>query len=227
MTQRPHAVGILCGSGPEAGIDLWQAVLDETRRAAGDRYRGDMDAPATLVVSDPRLGASMDLPSTAQPVRAALIEGAAQLAATCDRWAIACNTLNVFVDDIEASGHGRGLVPFQTAVAAAVAAAGTPVTVLGARPVASMGSWSPYEQLEGAVPLDSDRIEALHELILDAKRIGLDHPSLPGRLDRLIGPSGDTTFVLACTELPPIATRLEGRRWINPTVEVARQLVIG
>ena len=120
----PATIGIVAGSGPEAGIDLWQKVLAAARRRLGEQYRGDVDAPRVVIVSEPALGASMDLPATDLAVGAALDATAADVAARCDVWAIACNTLNVYADRLRATSGPGELVAFQDVLAEWVAAAG-------------------------------------------------------------------------------------------------------
>ena len=42
---RRRTIGIITGSGPEAGIDLWVKVLDANKRLLGEGFQGDLDAP--------------------------------------------------------------------------------------------------------------------------------------------------------------------------------------
>lgn len=39
-------IGLIAGSGPEAGVDLWQKVIEETKALLGERYTGDLDGAA-------------------------------------------------------------------------------------------------------------------------------------------------------------------------------------
>jgi hypothetical protein len=57
-------VGILSGSGPEAGHDLLGRVIALTREQLGAEFHGDVDALSVRLVSLPRLGLSMGLPGT-------------------------------------------------------------------------------------------------------------------------------------------------------------------
>ena len=89
----PRRIGIITGSGPEAGLDLWQKVLEENRLAHGLDFRGDIDAPDVTVLSIPELGYSMDLPETTSRVWTALADACERIAPQVDVFAIACNTL--------------------------------------------------------------------------------------------------------------------------------------
>ena len=60
-TRMRPTLGIITGSGPEAGIDLWAKVLRKNMAAFGQDFRGDLDAPRVVVASEPELGLSMDL----------------------------------------------------------------------------------------------------------------------------------------------------------------------
>jgi aspartate racemase len=218
-------IGILTGSGPEAGIDLWQHILDATRHHLGDSFRGDIDAPSVLVVSDPELGASMRLPDTDTEVRRAIDKHAARLDTECDVWAIACNTLNIYVDHLVAAGRGRHLLSFCGVVEELLADRGGTCVILGARPVASLGPWSPYQRVrDRCVPLDDVALDDLHALIERAKVLGVHHPSLPGSLEAIVSSLDADHIVLACTELPPIAARIDDPRFVDVTQAVAQRL---
>ncbi len=54
-------IGIITGSGPEAGIDLWQKTLDINKKILKENFRGDLDAPNVTIYSIPELGYSMEL----------------------------------------------------------------------------------------------------------------------------------------------------------------------
>lgn len=54
-------IGIITGSGPEAGIDLWQKILIENKAILKDKFQGDLDAPNLTIFSVPQLGYSMEL----------------------------------------------------------------------------------------------------------------------------------------------------------------------
>ncbi|MEM9513320.1 MAG: aspartate/glutamate racemase family protein [Actinomycetota bacterium] len=221
-------IGILAGSGPEAGIDLWQAVLTERRAEMGEAYRGDRDAPSVLVRSDPRLGASMAMDETYDEVAPVVVEHAAVLDAACTRWAIACNTLNAVAPDVAAAGHAQQLVTFPAVLGEYLDAHdGDPPVLLGARPVATLGERSPYRHYADSLRTLTERhLDELHELILDVKRIGPPWVGLGERLDALCARTGGSTFLLACTELPLIASP-DDRRLVDLTTLVAQALVVG
>lgn len=219
-------VGILTGSGPEAGIDLWEAVLAERRRSLGDSYRGDIDAPSVLLRSDPRLGLSMDLAAHGETVAAVSIEHAAVLDDECAAWAIACNTINRYVGEIRAAGHGQMLVSFVEVVEQWMATLpSASVALLGAAPVTALGPDSAYRALaDRFVPLPAGLGEELHELIADVKRVGPPFDGLRGRFARLVDSVEADRVLLACTELPLVADE-DDARLVDVTKLVAAALL--
>jgi aspartate racemase len=67
--------------------------------------------------------------------------------------------------------------------------------------------------------------EAVHELILDIKRDGGAAPSHRSRLAALAADFRATHLMLACTELPLVATPVAGKDLIDPTDLLAAALV--
>lgn len=201
-----YDIGILTGSGPDAGIDMWAAILDRWRTALGARYAGDADAPSVLVHSVPELGASMDLARHVDALQPIVLAHAAELDRRCRAWVIACNTLNWFEPAIREANPSTTFVSFRSVVEALVRAQPPASSVLlGARPVAELGPWSPYARLARSLVAPDERILAeTHQLIVDVKRIGAC-TELTTRLDTLCRDLPATQVLLACTELPLIA----------------------
>lgn len=223
------AIGILTGSGPEAGIDLWTKLLHENRRRLGPAFRGDIDAPAVHVVSDPALGLSMELERTEAQVWAALKADAQALDGRAAVYAIACNTLNLFADRLHALALRAQLLSFTEVVGEHLKRSGAQrVCLLGARPVAELGDWSPYRALRAHFdfePLGADATEALHQLIYDIKWRGAAHPGLRERFAALLAGIKSPMVLLACTELPLVAELPGDERLVDVTQLVAEALL--
>lgn len=223
-------IGILAGSGPEAGLDLWSKVLENRRGELADRYRGDIDAPAVVVISEPELGLSMDLANNAETVWAALERAARQLASQVDVWAIACNTLNHFAPQLDGLELDATLITPDGATARYLDAHGLRrIGLLGARPVVELGELSPYTRLVGEYdfdtpsPADRDR---LHRLIEEIKVAGGPSPEHADQLEALVIalPPEAEKVLLACTELPFIEMESQ-RELVDVTALVAAELV--
>ncbi len=226
--QQPRAtLGIITGSGPEAGLDLWAKILRSNQVAMGAGFRGDLDAPRVVVVSEPELGLSMDLAAHDAAVWAAMQRALAVLAPQVDAYAIACNTLNWYAPRIAALGLAAELVSFQSVIERWIARTGVRrVALLGAAPVTALGEWSAYRGLLDHVEIErpADPV-ALHRLIEDVKRLGSDDITLRPRLSALVESLQADVVLLACTELPLIADILTEKTLVDVTDLVAEALV--
>lgn len=95
MKQMTRAsLGIITGSGPEAGLDMWFKILKANKNLMGERFEGDLDAPTVNIISEPQLGLSMELKKNDEKVWQTLSRVANEVALQADYYAIACNTLN-------------------------------------------------------------------------------------------------------------------------------------
>ena len=228
MAQRERpTIGIITGSGPEAGLDLWGKVLSRNQAALKEKFRGDLDAPRTVILSEPLLGLSMELERNAEIVWASLRQTVAAMAVQADTFAIACNTLNWFAPQIKAMNLPAEFVGFQSVVADWLQQSGTKkIGILGAAAVTEMGEWSAYRDLvrHAAVEVPANA-PALHELIYDVKRLGSADPTLRPRLLELIDAMDADTVLLACTELPLIADIDTDKTLVDVTDLVAEALV--
>lgn len=221
------SIGIIAGSGPEAGIDLWAKIIRRNAEALGSSFRGDIDAPRVTVLSEPVLGMSMELPRHEVLVWEALKGTAAAMSVQADHWAIACNTLNWFAPRIAKLGLPTGFVSFQEVLEDWLDKTGlTRIGLLGAAPVTDMGEWSAYRELATKVLVETpaDAV-ALHDLIHDVKRLGSGHASLRPRLLQIVEAMKAESLLLACTELPLIADIPTAKRLVDVTDLVAEALV--
>jgi len=103
-TKKRKVIGIIGGSGPEAGADLFGKILARHRSKMKDSYISDRDAPNILLWSVSELGGprtKVDLEpgnpnGTYDASLKALLETVAKMAPLVDVFGIACNTLHVF-----------------------------------------------------------------------------------------------------------------------------------
>lgn len=219
-------IGIITGSGPEAGVDLWNKVLRANRALLGERYRGDIDAPEAVIFSVPELGLSMELERNDAEVWRHMATTASRLAQHVDHYAIACNTLNYYAKRLAALQLPAALVSVADVVIEHLKAHRVDrVALLGARPVMDLGPWSPYrpllEHVEVEVPAD---VEGLHRIIYDVKRLGGAHADIPERFARVLNGLRSEVVLLACTELPLIPMHGGSRRPIDVTDLLASAL---
>ncbi len=219
-------IGIVAGSGPEAGLDLWRKVLAAARHQQGGDYRGDTDAPRVVVVSEPELGLSMDIEQREADVWTALEATVGQLAAQVDHYAIACNTLHYFAPRLRALDLDAELISVVDVARTYVDEHDLDtVGLLGARQVTELGHWSPYGPLtESATVVTTSRREELHQLIHDVKTHGPDHPGLAEAWAAVVADTPADTLLVACTELPLLPRPPTPKTLVDVTELVAGQL---
>lgn len=220
-------IGIITGSGPEAGLDLWAKILKRNKNVIGQHFEGDLDAPRMVVVSEPLLGLSMDLAGNEEAVWSAMQQSLNILAPQVDAYAIACNTLNWFAPRITELNLSAELVSFQSVLERWIRNSGvTRLALLGAGPVTEMGEWSAYRDLTKLTEVElPGNPEELHVLIEDVKRLGSDDPSLRPRFKQIIDSLASDVLILACTELPLIADIQTEKTLVDVTNLVADELV--
>lgn len=199
-------IGIIAGSGPEAGVDLWAKLLRANRGLLGARYEGDLDAPEVVIFSVPELGLSMELERNDARVWQCLRHAATQLSPHVHYYGIACNTLNYYADRLGALALPAQLVSVGEVVREYVAEQGlTRVALLGARSVTDLGPWSPYRALAQQVAVEvPEDVRALHQIIYDVKARGGDDPDIVERFVCVLSGLKSELVLLACTELPLI-----------------------
>ena len=227
ISSKRKSIGIIAGSGPEAGVDLWSKVIRANQAAFGTAYRGDLDAPRVVVVSEPELGLSMDLAANEEAVWETLRRTIIALAPQVDCYAIACNTLNWYAPRIEALGLAAEFVSFPKVIRSALRARGLDrVALLGAAPVQSLGPWSVYRDLTTDFTVETPaETGPVHRLIEDIKRLGSEAAELRPRLGQILAELQEPTVLLACTELPLIATMASDKELLDVTDLVAEALV--
>lgn len=230
-TSSRKKIGIITGSGPEAGIDLWNKILHANRKLHGDGFRGDLDAPGMTILSEPELGLSMELDANNAAVWDCLRATAEKISHCVDYYAIACNTLNYYQAQLEALQLPAKLVSFADVVQDFLKANRIKrVALLGARPVTDLGPWSHYRSLAAHVDIETLKpalAEQLHQLIYDVKTHGGNSPAITRRFSAILDALESDTVLLACTELPLIPLAANSRhckRLIDVTDLVAHRL---
>lgn len=221
-------IGIITGSGPEAGIDLWTKILQANRRLHGKAFRGDLDAPCMTILSEPALGLSMELDVNDAVVWECLRGAAEKISQCVDCYAIACNTLNYYQPQLDALALPAKLVSFADAATDYLRANRIGrVALLGARPVTDLGPWSHYRTLAAHVDIElpkQEQASELHRLIYDVKSHGGNSPAIARRFGEILGSLESDTVLLACTELPLIAHVETRKQMVDVTDLVAQKL---
>lgn len=221
-----NRIGIITGSGPEAGVDLWTKVLRANRELLGSDYRGDLDAPEVVIFSVPELGLSMELERNDAAVWQAMQRTATHLAAHVDYYGIACNTLNHYADKLADLRLPARLVSVADVVIEYLAAHGIGrVALLGARPVMALGPWSAYRSLRehADIELPAD-LDELHRIIYAVKERGGDQADIVADFAQVLAGLKSEVALLACTELPLITGTFSSPRTVDVTDLLAMAL---
>jgi aspartate racemase len=220
-------IGIITGSGPEAGVDMWTKILAANKKRLGEDFHGDLDTPRVAIISEPKLGLSMELEQNRDAVWHYLKKTAAKLARLVDYYVIACNTLNYFQQKLEKLDLGARLVCFTDVVSDFVRRNHIRrLCLLGARPVIDLGNWSAYRRLPEIVDVEVPAArDQLHQLIYDIKTHGPQADTIALDFKNLLATIQSNTVLLACTELPLIRNVSTDKTLLDVTELVAAKLV--
>jgi aspartate racemase len=227
-SDRRPTIGIIAGSGPEAGIDLWSKILVVNRRLLGEQFRGDIDSPRVVIHSEPLLGHSMDLARNDGVVWDALKRTVQAIAPEVDVFTIACNTLHYYADRIAEECGDAEFLDVGTVVRKQIHGQGASrAALMGAKPVATLDRWSPYHALHREVafetPTDLDR---LHDLIHRIKIAGGDNAGICDDFVEIVAGLESATVFLACTELPLVRASVPGKDIIDVNMLLAEELAL-
>lgn len=222
-------IGIICGSGPEAGIYLWNLIIKKTRILFGDKFEGDIDMPHVLIISDPRLGESMEIRDQTQKNRLweYLDEDIRQIEGQVDYFVIACYTLHVFEPEIIAIPERKKIfVSLIQCLKEALQEIEEPRIALFHASVLSSEKCPLHLNIghlkEIELPVNGSE---MRDLILSVKNNGSDDKDYEEKFAALITACESDTVVLACTELPLINPLNSSKRYINCMDIVAERLV--
>lgn len=220
------SIGVVTGSGPEAGVDLWQKILSVSRSLVGASFCGDLDAPRVRILSDPILGLSMELKKHEAEVWACLRRCISEISQSVVSFGIACNTLHYFQPHIAQMAVSARFVSIVDVVREELRREGVQrVALLGSASVMSNSSWSPYQKLYTEFDLEDVPPPAVHELIYAVKTFGGSASVVKESFARILGSLRAEVVVLACTELPLISLPSGAPRTIDPSLLLATELV--
>lgn len=236
-SKRKKVIGIIGGSGPEAGADLFGKILTLHRKRLGSGYRSDRDAPDILLMSvsgigGPRTAIDIDpnnQTGTYQDSLSALVDAVRKIVPLVDAFAVACNTIHIFEPHIRATLREMGCAPsvFVSMISSSTDAC--------RKVIADDGGVAKISLFGGPVTMDLDGKSSYRSLVEDlgADRVYRPPPSATSVVQRVIWQikehgtvmedgaefheykgllndvvsHGVRVCVLACTELPLIDHR--------------------
>lgn len=230
-------VGIIGGSGPDAGIDLMAKVVRANRAFLGKGV-GDKDAPAMTLMNVPTIGGphgSWDL-TKGTPEYESLLESmksaAREISSVADYFCIACNTLHKVQPDLEQFLAEEKLdcefISIIDTVADYCRDNGVKsLAVMGSKMTTDIKNSSPYAVLGSKVNLVQlpvgvrDSQQSLLELVKSRGPTDLE----ANKLYQTIIDSFDADHVLlGCTEFPLLKADTK-KQLIDPTQLLAERLV--
>jgi len=220
-------IGIITGSGPEAGIDLWQKILKINKEILGKDFNGDLDAPNVTILSVPELGHSMELEKNYHMVWEILEKAVREICKKVDYFVIACNTLNLYSNKIEQIYLKHKFISTYDVVKDyLIDNALHEACIIGALPVIEMKDYSAFKSLKNEfdieVPKDGKKV---HSLIYDLKKEGGETKNVIGKFKDIVCDIKAKNIFLACTELPLISYSSSEKNLIDVTDLLAKKLV--
>lgn len=223
-------LGIITGSGPEAGIDFWNKFLIQNRNYKGKDFSGDLDVPNTYIHSNPLLGLSMDLIKNEKIVWKALKEEILMISKRCDHFVITCNTLHYYQDKIIDFDNESKFISIVSILDNYLQKINIKkkAAILGINTVTNCRSnYSPFKSLFRKYNIEeigSKEVETLHELVKHIKANGVS--SKQWRiLDSIIENIDAHYYFLACTELPLINYKNKSKKIIDLTELLAEAVI--
>ena len=220
-------IGIITGSGPEAGIDLWQKVLYENKLFLKEKYEGDLEAPDLTILSIPELGYSMELEKNYDMVWQTLKKSVEDICTRVDYFVIACNTLNVYENKIEELGYKDKFISTLDIVKDYIEENNlNEIALIGALPVIQMKEYSVFESLNDSFDIEvPKKFEKVQELISNVKKCGGTNHKTINDFRYIVDSLNSKDIFLACTELPLIKLTYRDKNLIDVSQLLAKKLV--
>lgn len=236
---RKGRIGIIGGSGPEAGLDLFSKVLVANRKHLGESYRGDCDGPNVVVTSQAALAGPhgtfdmvpcLERKGSLWTALEAVVE---QLAPQVDYFCICCNTLHFVAPPMLAMMKERGIKARFVSIVDAVGVycrkhGIAAIRVLGSLVTTDVGpaGQSPYKGLQDqgiALGVHRPEQQELQQQTINMiKRCGPENKDAHKMMQSIVDVAGTTPvetneqetchpqgLLLACTEMPLVQHVLE------------------
>jgi aspartate racemase len=221
-----HAIGIVTGSGPEAGLDLWAKILNANRAYRGSEFRGDLDAPRVHICSSPLLGLSMDMQTHEAAVWRELRGILQRMDDLASYICISCYTLHVFEPRIRALNlHAEfvSLIDVVTEHLKSTRPDRVGLLTAGAIPPAECPLQVTLRQhFEVEVVANTSRVR---RLVFAIKSMGPADPGVIREYEEVLSDLESHTIVLGCSELPLVPVDARDRDLVDGTALLAQTLV--
>jgi aspartate racemase len=220
-------IGVIGGMGPQATVDFFQKILDNTR------VERDQDHIHVIIDNNPQIpDRTVFLLGKGESPLKSLVNSAVKLQLMgADLLAMPCNTAHYFYDEIVKFVE----IPFINMideVAAGIRAKNLGVNrvgLLATKGAYSMGIYSRYLQkygIEAVIPPE-EGIEIVGKTIYTIKKdLSLVDPAGINEIIENMRKEGIDTIILGCTELPLIVDKYPmGPDYIDSTAVLAKRAV--
>lgn len=221
------SIGILTGSGPEAGMHLWKMILDNVRRDLGKLYFGDLQAPEFLIHSIPKLGLSMDLEKNKDELWEVIKESLDIMNDKVDVLCLSCNILHFFQRQIENSNFSFQFISLVDTTIDYLKNNGIKkVGFISIPQVLDFSGTSPYHKLSSICEVKlPNNFENVVEIVEKIKQEGFASEDTTSKFKKLVNQLQVDNIVIACTELSLIPiTRSSCIHYIDPMSLLAQKI---
>ena len=228
LKQRRVRIGIITGTGPHAGIDLWNKILFLNRMFLGSEFKGDIDNPEIYIYSLPDLGMSTELSKHENFVWKILKAASKSLEIQVDFFVIACNTLHYFSESILSLNLKADFISIGDVLNEYLTDSKIEqFALLGINSVAKVNKYFPYKNLMDRYEIEKlsfNVIDRLHHLSLNIKRNGINN-SLKEEMLNIINLVKSRNCILACTEFPLLNVSNSEKNIVDLNQLLAKKIV--
>lgn len=221
-------LGIITGSSPNSGIDLWQEILKENRAFLKDSYRGAKDAPELVILSIPELEESMELGKNYTSVRQILEKTIKDITLHVDFFCVTCSTLNVFQDDIRAMGYDDIFISATDALLEYLKGENIKdIAILGNKPLLQLDKLSAYRSFPRHFNVEvPENLDQMQEVVIGLKKDGINSKSTNEKFAKIINNLKSKHVILACSELMVEDASKFDKIFINTNTILAKKMVL-
>ncbi len=226
--QNKRRIGIITGTGPYAGIDLWDKILKVNQGIMGADFRGDIDCPELYIFSIPDLGLSMQLERFDYVIWEKLKNALLSLDKLVDAFIIACNTLHYYNLQIEKLNLKATFISINKVLETYLNNNNIAVfALIGVNTIDISNKYFPFQNLLEKYQIERLSLiilDKLHKLSIDIKRKGVTDLHKRKMIEVLKGIKSETC-VLACTEFPLLNISLPYKKIVDLNLLLARSVV--
>ena len=224
---KKKSIGIITGSGPEAGMHLWKMILDNVRRDLGELYFGDLQAPVFIIHSNPKLGLSMDLEKNKNELWEALKVSLELMNGKVDVVCLSCNILHYFQSRIEACSFSFKFVSLvDTTMDFLKYNDIKEVGFISIPQVMELSGISPYHKLTSICKVKlPDNFDRVVDIVTKIKKDGFANKDTTSKFKDVVNQLQVDNIIIACTELSLIlTTHVSSIKYIDPMNLLAKNI---